>query len=42
MPLEKYLGEEKMELLRCKVELATGIQLKSLSQWLISENHLKE
>ncbi len=42
MPLERYLGERKMELLRRKVESATEIQLKTLPQWLISESQLKE
>ena len=38
MPLERYLGERKMELLKRKVESSTGIQLKTLPRWLISEN----
>ena len=42
MPLERYLGEGKMELLKREVESATGIQLKSVPRWLISENRLRE
>ena len=42
MPLNRYLGERKMELLKREVESATGIQLKALPRWLISENRLKE
>lgn len=42
MPLERYLGKRKMELLRREVELATRIQLKTVSCWLISESRLKE
>ena len=42
MPLNRYLGEGKMELLKREVESATGIQLKTLPRWLISENRLKE
>ena len=42
MPLERYLGEGKMGLLKREVELATGIQLKTLPRWIISESRLKE
>ena len=42
MPLERYLGKGKMELLRREVESATGIQLKSIPRWLISESRLRE
>ena len=42
MPLERYLGEGKMGLLKREVESATGIQLKTLPRWLISESRLKE
>ena len=42
MPLERYLGEGKMRLLRREVESATGIQLKTLPRWLISESRLKD
>lgn len=42
IPLERYLGEGKMELLRQEVELLTGIQLKALPCWLISEDRLRE
>ena len=42
MPLERYLGEGKMELLKREVESAMGIQLKSVPRWLISENRLRE
>ena len=41
MPLERYLGEGKIELLKREVESATGIQLKVLPRWLISENRLR-
>ena len=42
MHLEKYLGEGKMELLKCKVESSTDIQLKTHPRWLISEDRLRE
>lgn len=42
MSLERYLGEGKMELLKREVELSTGIQLKTLPRWLISEDRLRE
>ena len=42
MPLERYLGEGKMELLKREVESATGIELKTLPRWLISESRLRE
>lgn len=42
MPLERYLGEGKMELLRKEVESATCIQLRIVSHWLISESRLRE
>lgn len=42
MPLERYLGEGKMELLKKEVESATGIELKTLPRWLISESRLRE
>ena len=42
MPLERYLGEGKMELLKREVESATGIQLKAPPRWLINESRLKE
>ena len=42
MPLERYLGEGKMELLKREVESATGIRLKAIPRWLISESRLKE
>ena len=38
MSLDRYLGEEKMELLKREVELSTGIKLKALPRWLINEN----
>ena len=37
-----YLGPGKMELLKRKVESLTGILLKTMPRWLISEDHLKE
>ncbi len=42
MPLARYLGEGKMELLRREIESSTGIQLKTLPRWLISEAPLEE
>ena len=42
MSLERYLGEGKMELLQREVESSTGIQLKTLPRWLISENRLRD
>lgn len=42
MPLERYLGDGKMDLLRREVESSTGIQLKTLPRWLINENRLRE
>ena len=42
MPLERYFGEGKIELLKREVESSTGIQLKTLPRWLISESRLKE
>ena len=42
MSLARYLGEEKMELLRREIELSTGIQLKTLPRWLINETRPEE
>ena len=42
MPLERYLGEGKMEVLKREVESATGIELRALPRWLISESRLRE
>ena len=42
MPLERYLGEGKMELLKREVESSTGIQLKTLPRCLINEDRLRE
>ena len=42
MPLERYLGKGKMELLKQEVELSTGIQLKTIPRWLISEDQLRQ
>lgn len=42
MSLERYLGEGKMELQKREVESSTGIQLKMLPRWLISENRLRK
>ncbi len=42
MPLERYLGEGKMELFRREVESSTGIQLKTSPRWLIHESRLRE
>ena len=40
--LDRYLGSEKLEFLKREVEFLTGIQLKTMPRWLISENCLKE
>ena len=42
MPLERYHGKGKMELLRREVVSATGIQLKTVPRWLINETRLRE
>ena len=42
MSLDRYLGDGKMELLRREVESSTGIQLKTIPRWLISETRLRE
>ena len=42
MSLARYLGEGKMELFSREIELSTGIQLKTLHRWLISEARLEE
>ena len=42
MLLERYLGKRKIELLKRKVELATGIPLKLVSHRLISKNCLRQ
>lgn len=42
MSLARYLGEGKMELLCREIESSTGIQLKTVPRWLISESRLEE
>ncbi len=42
MPLARYLREEKMKLLCCKIESSTGIKLKTSPRWLINKAQLKE
>lgn len=42
MPLERYLGERKMELLKIEVESSTGVQLKTIPRWLIYEDRLRK
>lgn len=42
MPLERYLGDRKMDLFKREVELSTGIQLKTFSCWIINKNRFKE
>ena len=42
MPLERYLGPGKLEILRREVESSTGILLKTMPRWLISEDRLQE
>ncbi len=41
MSLERYLGPEKLELLRREVEFSTGILLKTMPHWFIGEDRLK-
>ena len=42
MPLDRYVGLGKMELLKREVEFSTGVSLKATPCWLISEDRLKE
>ncbi len=42
MPLMRYLGEGKMELLCQEIKSSTGIRLKITLQWLINEERLEE
>lgn len=42
MPLSRYLGKGKIELLKREVESSTRIKLKTVSRWLIHENRLRE
>lgn len=42
MPLERYLREGSMDLLKREVESSTGIQPKARPRWLINENCLRE
>lgn len=42
MPLKRYLGEEKMELLKREVKSSTSIQLNTLTRLLINEDQLRE
>ena len=42
IPLNRYLGERKVELLKKEVQSATRIQIKALPRWFISENCLKK
>ena len=42
MSLARYLGEGKMELLCREIESSTGIKLKTVPRWLISESRLEE
>lgn len=42
MPLDRYVGLGKMELLKREVESSTGVSLKATPRWLISEDRLKE
>ena len=41
MPLMRYLGEGKMELLYWEIESSTGIKLKTTPRWLINEERLE-
>ena len=42
MSLARYLGEGKMEVLCREIESSTGIQLKTVPCWLISESQLEK
>ena len=42
MPLLRYFGEGKMEILSLRIESFTGIKLKRTSQWLLSKAQLEE
>ena len=42
MSLERYLGPGKLKLLRREVESSTGILLKAMPHWLITEDFVKE
>ena len=42
IPLDRYIGLEKMELLKRKVESLTGVLLKATPRWLIGEDRFKE
>lgn len=42
MPLGRYFGEGKIELLSRKIESSTGIKLKTKPRWLINEAQLEE
>lgn len=42
MPLLRYFGEGKMELLCREIESSTGIKLKTTPRWLINEARLEE
>ena len=42
MPLDRYLGFGKMELLKREVESSTGVSLKATPRWLISKDRLEE
>ena len=42
MLLARYLGKEKMELLKREVESLTGIRLKTIAHWLIHKSRLQE
>lgn len=42
MSLDIYLKSGKFEILKREIESLTGIQLKTMLRWLISEDHLKK
>lgn len=42
MPLMRYLGEGKMELLCREIESSTGIRLETIPRWLINEERLEK
>lgn len=42
MPLDRYLGEGRMEIFKREVKSSTGVQLKTVPRWLIHENRLRE
>lgn len=40
--LARYLGPDKMELFKRKIEFSTRIALKAMLQWLVNKDRLKK